>query len=119
MSMEIFESSSFETLWEQFEKQISSPLTRPLATDEVVVPASGWESYIKRRLTDSRGCWAQFNFATLGGWVNRSLSQWLPGGIAASRDSDTFAWTIASQLLCRSAELTRRCSAKLTTTWKE
>jgi exodeoxyribonuclease V gamma subunit len=98
MSMEIFESSSFETLWEQFEKQISSPLTRPLATDEVVVPASGWESYIKRRLTDSRGCWAQFNFATLGGWVNRSLSQWLPGGIAASRDSDTFAWTIASQL---------------------
>ena len=98
MSIEVFESSCFETLWEQFEKRLSVPLSHALATETIIVPASGWESYVKRRLTESRGCWAQFRFASLGRWINESINQWLPKDIAASREGGIFAWKIASAL---------------------
>lgn len=98
MSIERFESSCFETLWSQFTAQLDRPLSHPLATEKIIVPASGWESYINRRLTNSLGCWAQFDFATLGGWINQTLCQWLPDEVNASREADAFTWLIASRL---------------------
>lgn len=98
MAIDVYQSSQFEPLWRHFCKQLDTPLRSPLAVELIVVPAGGWESYLSRVLAKQRGCWAHFQFRTLGSWINWQLAQSLGSELGAVRNADAFTWAIANRL---------------------
>ncbi|MEI7836431.1 MAG: exodeoxyribonuclease V subunit gamma, partial [Planctomycetota bacterium] len=98
MPIEVVESVRFDTLWEHFRDAVSEPTDRPLDTETVVVPASGWQSYISRRLAQERGCWAQFAFMTVGQWLTGAIRDVLGEEESRDRDVETLTWSIAAGL---------------------
>ncbi len=73
-------------------------MAAPLAKELIVVPAGGWESYFTRRLAGDRGCWAQYQYCTLGQWVGATLQNALRDDAAPVRDVDAMTWAIARLL---------------------
>ena len=51
MTIDVYESTSFESLWHEFERSIAAPLSSPLAPETIVVPARGWEMTPLRKMT--------------------------------------------------------------------
>lgn len=98
MTIDVFESTSFESLWHEFERSIDSPMSSPLAVETIVVPARGWESWFSRRLANQRGCWAQFRFMLPGQWISETLENCLEADQAPNREQDALTWIIARQL---------------------
>jgi exodeoxyribonuclease V gamma subunit len=98
MTIDVYESTRFESLWSEFERGIASPLSSPLAPELIVVPARGWESWFNRRLAARRGCWAQFRFLLPGQWISETLENCLSAEEAPNREQDALTWIIASQL---------------------
>ena len=98
MTIDVYESTSFESLWHEFERSIASPVSSPLAPETIVVPARGWESWFSRRLANQRGCWAQFRFLLPGQWISETLENCLAADQAPNRDQDALTWIIAHLL---------------------
>jgi exodeoxyribonuclease V gamma subunit len=98
MTIDVYESTSFESLWHEFDRSIASPLSSPLAVETIVVPARGWESWFSRRMAERRGCWAQYRFLLPGQWISETLEQHLGAELAPRREADALTWMIASQL---------------------
>jgi exodeoxyribonuclease V gamma subunit len=98
MTIDVYESTSFESLWHEFERSIASPMSSPLAPETIVVPARGWESWFSRRLANQRGCWAQFRFLLPGQWISETLESCLDADQAPNREQDALTWIIANQL---------------------
>ena len=98
MAVELFESSRFETLWAHFEQVLAVPPAAPLARELIVVPASGWENDLSRRLATRFGCWAQYRFLTLGQWLNDTLREHLPDPSRWMRDPEALVWAVAARL---------------------
>ncbi len=98
MAITVLESLSFEDLWDRFSTVLEAPLQKTLASEIIVIPAGGWASFFNRRLAARCGCWAQYNFVTLGQWVNQTLEQVLGAENALSRDSDILTWRVAARL---------------------
>ena len=98
MTIDVFESTSFESLWHEFERSIAAPMSSPLAPETIVVPARGWESWFSRRLANQRGCWAQFRFMLPGQWISETLENCLDADQAPNREQDALTWIIASLL---------------------
>tara|TARA_R110002072_G_scaffold303123_1_gene494672 strand:- start:81226 stop:84642 length:3417 start_codon:yes stop_codon:yes gene_type:complete len=98
MTIDVYESTSFESLWHEFERSIASPMSSPLAVETIVVPARGWESWFSRRLANQRGCWAQFRFLLPGQWISETLENSLDADQAPNREQDALTWIIAHLL---------------------
>lgn len=98
MTIDVYESTSFESLWREFERSIDSPLASPLASETIVVPARGWANWFSRRLATRRGCWAQFRFLLPGQWISETLEHCLDAEQAPNREQDVLTWIIAKQL---------------------
>ena len=98
MTIDVYESTSFESLWHEFERSIASPMSSPLAPETIVVPARGWESWFSRRLANQRGCWAQFRFLLPGQWISETLENCLEADQAPNREQDVLTWIIAKLL---------------------
>ena len=98
MTIDVYESTSFESLWHEFERSIAAPMSSPLASETIVVPARGWESWFSRRLANQRGCWAQFRFLLPGQWISETLENCLEADKAPNREQDALTWIIASLL---------------------
>ena len=98
MTIDVYESTSFESLWHEFERSIAAPLSSPLAPETIVVPARGWESWFSRRLAEQRGCWAQFRFLLPGQWISETLVNCLDADQAPNREQDALPWIIAHLL---------------------
>ena len=98
MTIDVYESTSFESLWHEFERSIAAPMSSPLATETIVVPERGWESWFSRRLANQRGCWAQFRFLLPGQWISETLENCLEADQAPDREQDALTWIIASLL---------------------
>jgi exodeoxyribonuclease V gamma subunit len=98
MTIDVYESTRFESLWCEFERSIASSVSSPLAPETIVVPARGWESWFSRRLASQRGCWAQFRFLLPGQWISETLENCLGAEQAPNREQDALTWIIASQL---------------------
>ena len=98
MTIDVYESTSFESLWHEFERSIASPMSSPLAPETIVVPARGWESWFSRRLANQRGCWAQFQFMLPGQWISETLENCLTADQAPNREQDALTWIIAKLL---------------------
>ncbi len=98
MTIDVYESTSFESLWHEFERSIASPMSSPLAPETIVVPARGWESWFSRRLAHQRGCWAQFRFMLPGQWISQTLENCLDADQAPNREQDALTWIIARHL---------------------
>ena len=98
MTIDVYESTSFESLWREFERSIASPMSSPLAPETIVVPARGWESWFSRRLASQRGCWAQFRFLLPGQWISETLENCLDADQAPNREQDALTWIIAHLL---------------------
>jgi exodeoxyribonuclease V gamma subunit len=98
MTIDVYESTRFESLWDEFERSIASPVSSPLAPETIVVPARGWEGWFNRRLASRRGCWAQFRFLLPGQWISETLENCLGAEQAPNREQDALTWIIASQL---------------------
>jgi len=98
MTIDVYESTSFESLWCEFERSIASPMSSPLAPETIVVPARGWESWFSRRLANQRGCWAQFRFLLPGQWISETLENCLDANQAPNREQDALTWIIAHLL---------------------
>lgn len=98
MTIDVYESTSFESLWHEFERSIASPMSSPLAPETIVVPVRGWESWFSRRLANQRGCWAQFRFLLPGQWISETLESCLDADQAPNREQDALTWIIANQL---------------------
>lgn len=98
MTIDVFESTSFESMWHEFERSIAAPMSSPLAPETIVVPARGWESWFSRRLANQRGCWAQFRFLLPGQWISETLESCLDADQAPNREQDALTWIIASLL---------------------
>ncbi|NQV29104.1 MAG: exodeoxyribonuclease V subunit gamma [Rhodopirellula sp.] len=98
MTIGVYESTRFESLWREFECSIARPLSSPLAPETIVVPARGWDSWFSRRLAKQRGCWAQFRFLLPGQWISETLENCLATEQAPKREQDALTWIIANQL---------------------
>jgi exodeoxyribonuclease V gamma subunit len=98
MTIDVYESTSFESLWHEFERSIALPMSSPLAPETIVVPARGWESWFSRRLADQRGCWAQFRFLLPGQWISETIENCLDKDKAPNREQDALTWIIADLL---------------------
>ena len=98
MTIDVYESTSFESLWCEFERSIAAPMSSPLAPETIVVPARGWESWFSRRLANQRGCWAQFRFLLPGQWISETLESCLDADQAPNREQDALTWIIAHLL---------------------
>ena len=98
MTIDVYESTSFESLWHEFERSIAAPMSSPLASETIVVPARGWESWFSRRLANQRGCWAQFRFMLPGQWISETLENCLDADQAPNREQDALTWIIAHLL---------------------
>lgn len=98
MTIDVYESTSFESLWHEFERSIAAPMSSPLASETIVVPARGWESWFSRRLASQRGCWAQFRFLLPGQWISETLENCLEADQAPNREQDALTWIIANLL---------------------
>ena len=98
MTIDVYESTSFESLWHEFERSIAAPMSSPLAPETIVVPARGWESWFSRRLANQRGCWAQFRFLLPGQWISETLENCLDADQAPNREQDALTWIIAHLL---------------------
>ncbi|MFT4556145.1 MAG: exodeoxyribonuclease V gamma subunit [Planctomycetaceae bacterium] len=98
MTIDVYESTSFESLWHEFERSIASPMSSPLAPETIVVPARGWESWFSRRLANQRGCWAQFRFLLPGQWISETLESCLDADQAPNREQDALTWIIGNLL---------------------
>lgn len=98
MAIHVYESPTFEPLWQRFRDFINQPLSSPLAVERIVVPGRGWESVISRRLAEERGCWAQFEFLAFGNWIARILETVLTPELAPKREPDSLTWAVAKRL---------------------
>lgn len=98
MAIDVYESTSFESLWQEFERSIDTPLSSPLASETVVVPARGWEGWFSRRLARRRSLWAQYRFLLPGQWISETLESCLDADQAPNREQDALTWIIAKQL---------------------
>lgn len=98
MPIAMYDAVSFETLWTPFVRQVAEPQIRPLARETIVVPASGWESYFTRRLATQSGCWANYEFVTMGGWLARTLGDFIDPAMMPLRDVEALTWAIAARL---------------------
>lgn len=98
MTIDVYESTSFESLWHEFERSIGVPMSDSLALETIVVPARGWENWFSRRIAERRGCWAQFRFLLPGQWISETLESCLTSDQAPRREQDELTWVIAHLL---------------------
>jgi len=98
MAVDVYESTDFEVLWQQFARTLRAPLADPLAPEVVVVPSRGWESWISRRLAGTFGCQANTRFLLTGQWLSEVLEHTLGGTDAPRREADSLTWMIATRL---------------------
>lgn len=98
MTIDVYESTRFEALWNEFERASARPMASPLAPETIVVPARGWENWFSRRLAGQRGCWAQFRFLLPGQWISETLETCLDADQAPYREQDALTWIIAHLL---------------------
>ncbi len=103
MTIHLYESTDFETLWSGFTQRLHEPMDHPLAIETIVVPSTGWNSYFSRRLAKTLGqqrrpCWAQYRFLTLGSWAHQTLDEQLGSDETPRRDVGTIRWAVANAL---------------------
>ena len=98
MPVLLFESVCFESLWAKFTASLAVSPDEPMSSERIVVPGSGWESFITRRLAETRGCWAHCRYMSLGRWLSQTIEDVLGDEQAPNRDVDALTWMIAARL---------------------